>query len=176
MTSSSIEMLYLRYRVAVFRYFYRMGGNYHLAEELTQETFYRAFLSMDGFRGESALSTWLFRIAFYVFTGHLRRHPRNRNLPLERDIPAQDRAGDPARAVEEAETRRLARLALQQLPVEYRAAIVLREAEGLTFEEIGAVLNKSPSTVRVTLCRAKRKYRQVYNQLTKGDDLTGNAI
>ncbi|MBF7082275.1 RNA polymerase sigma factor [Desulfallas sp. Bu1-1] len=169
MAMSIIEKLYHRYRVAVFRYLYRMGGDYHLAEELTQETFYRAFLSLQGFRGESALSTWLFRIAFYVYTGYLRGHPRERNLPLERDIEDGSSARDPARSVEDAENRRLARLALQKLPVEYRAAIILREIEEMTFDEIGAVLGKSPATARVTLFRARQKYRQVFNQLAEGD-------
>lgn len=107
----------------------------------------------------------MFRIAYYVYTGFLRGCSRNRNLPLDWDIPDREGAGDPAQAVENSENVRLARLALQHLPVEYRLVIVLRELEELTFEEIGAVLNKSPSTTRVTLFRARKKYRQVFNAL-----------
>ncbi len=167
MTKNTVDKLYRRHRASIFRYFYRMGGNYHLAEELTQETFYQAAVSLDGFRGESALSTWLFRIAFYVYTGHLRRNREVRSL--DRDIPDNNRARDPARAAENAETMRLAGNALQKLPVRYRAAIVLREIEGLTFEELGAVLDVSPSTARVILFRAKERFRSLFNQLTEGD-------
>lgn len=166
MARNTIEKLYRRYRTSVFRYFYRMGGNYHLAEELTQETFYQAALTLDGFRGESALSTWLFRIAFYVYTGYL-RHSHESRL-LDWDIPDTSGNGDPARAAENAEIMRLARDALQKLPLRYRAAIVLREIEGLTYEELGQVLDVSPSTARVILFRAKERFRTVFNQLTEG--------
>ncbi|WP_051273668.1 RNA polymerase sigma factor [Desulfotruncus alcoholivorax] len=164
-----LEKLYQRYKVSIFRYLYRMGGDYHLAEELTQETFYRAFISLKNFRGESTLSTWLFRIAYYVYTGHVRGRPQEWNLPLNHEIPDGNKANDPARHLDDAENWRMARLSLEQLPLDYRAVIVLRELEGLTFEEIGAILGKSPTTVRVTLCRAKKKYRQVFDQL-EGDD------
>ncbi|MFZ5650308.1 MAG: RNA polymerase sigma factor [Bacillota bacterium] len=169
MAMSALEKIYDRYRVPVFRYLYRMGGSYDLAEELTQETFYRVFLSLDGFRGESVLSTWLFRIAFNVYNTHMRRQVRRRDVPLDPDIAVGGREGDPALALEDAENWRLAKLALSRLPVEYRAVIVLREIEDFSYEEIGRVLNKSPSTARVTLFRAKQKYRLIYSELTKGD-------
>lgn len=168
MAMSAIEKIYYRYRVPVFRYLYRMGGSYDLAEELTQETFYRVVLSLDGFRGESALSTWLFRIAFNVYNTHMRRQVRRQDVPLDQEISDGGREGDPARALEDAENWRLARIALSRLPVEYRAVIVLREIEGFSYEEIGRVLNKSPSTARVTLFRAKQKYRQIFSELTEG--------
>lgn len=167
MNENTVEKLYRRYRVPIFRYFYRMGANYHLAEELTQETFYRVTLSMEGFRGESAISTWLFRIAFYVFTGYL-RHNRESHT-LDRDVPDPARTGDPVRAVEKAETMYLAGSALRKLPVRYRAAIILREIEGFSFDEIGAVLNVTPSTARVILFRAKKKFRSLFDQLAEGD-------
>ncbi len=169
MAMSTIEKLYQCYRVSIFRYLYRMGGDYHLADELTQETFCRALVSLKNFRGESALSTWLFRVAYYVYTGHLRGRPGERNLPLNHDIPDIDSAGDPARHLEDAESRRLMRLALEQLPVDYRTVIVLREQEVLSFEEIGDILGKSPATARVTLFRARQKFHQLYKQL-EGDD------
>ncbi len=169
MAISTIEKLYLRYRVSIFRYLYRIGGDYHLADELTQETFCRAFVSLKNFRGESALSTWLFRVAYYVYTGYLRGRPGEHNLPLNNNIPDVNSASDPSRHLEEAENRRLVRLALEQLPVDYRTVIILREQEGLTFEEIGDILGKSPATARVTLFRAKQKFHQLHKQL-EGDD------
>lgn len=169
MAMFTLEKIYDRYRVPVFRYLYRMGGSYDLAEELTQETFYRVVLSLDGFRGESNLSTWLFRIAFNVYNTHVRRQVRRRDIPLDPEISDRGREGDPALALEDAENWRLARTALRRLPVEYRAVIILREVEGLSYEEIGRVLNKSPATARVTLFRAKQKYRQIFSELTEGD-------
>ncbi len=169
MAMSALEKIYERYRVPVFRYLYRMGGNYDLAEELTQETFYRVVLSLDGFRGESALSTWLFGIAFNVYNTHIRRQVRRRDVPMDPEIAGGGREGDPALALEEAENWQLAKLALKRLSVEHRAVIVLREIEGFSYAEIGRVLNKSPSTARVTLFRAKQKYRLIYSDLTKGE-------
>jgi RNA polymerase sigma-70 factor (ECF subfamily) len=169
MAMSTIEKLYQRYRVSIFRYLYRMGGDYHLADELTQETFCRALVSLKNFRGESALSTWLFRVAYYVYTGHLRGRPGECNLPLNYDIPDINSAGDPARHLEDVENRRLVRLALEQLPVDYRMVIILREQEGLSFEDIGDILGKSPATARVTLFRARQKFHQLYKQLEGAD-------
>lgn len=169
MAMSTIEKLYQRYRVSIFRYLYRMGGDYHLADELTQETFCRALVSLKNFRGESALSTWLFRVAYYVYTGHLRSRPGDRYLPLSHDIPDANRAGDPARYLEDAENWRLIKMALKQLPLDYRTVIILREQEGLSFEEIGDILGKSPATARVTLFRARQKFHQLYKQLA-GDE------
>lgn len=170
MTMPTIEKIYHKYRVPLFRYFYRMGGDYHLAEELTQETFYRATYSLNGFRGDSAISTWLFRIAFFVYSGHQRSRSREVSLAEEDRIPDPGGAFDPARALDEAENRRLVLRILDDLSPEYRAVIILREVEGLSFDEIGQVLNKSPATARVTLFRARQKYRQIYIKLTEGDD------
>lgn len=169
MAMSGIEKIYHRYRVSIFGYFYRKGGDYHLAEELTQETFCRALVSIKGFRGESTLSTWLFRIAFYVYAGYLRGHPGETNLPLERDIPDGRRDGEPSQALDGKENIRLVRSVLERLPVEYRAVIVLREIEGLSFEEIGVVVDKNPATVRVILFRAKKKFRKYFSQLVEGE-------
>lgn len=170
MTIPTIEKIYHKYRVPLFRYFYRMGGDYHLAEELTQETFYRATYSLNGFRGESAISTWLFRIAFFVYSGHRRNRTREVSLAEWDKITDPRKSVDPARALDEAESRRLARRILDELPPEYRAVIILREVEDLSFDEIGQILNKSPATARVTLFRARQKYRQIHIKLTEGDE------
>lgn len=174
---SAIEKLYDRYKFSIFRYLHRLVGDYHVAEELTQETFYRACVSLKNFRGESSLSTWLFRIAFYVYTGYLRT-PRNFYIPLDRDISDDSDKGNPVRALEEADSWRLTKMVLQQLPVNYRTVIVLREMEGLSFEEIGTILDKSPSTVRVTLCRARQKFRLLFNQMNniKGFNSNKNLL
>lgn len=170
MTIPTIEKIYHKYRVPLFRYFYKMGGDYHLAEELTQETFYRATYSLNGFRGDSAISTWLFRIAFFVYSGHQRSRSREVDLVEGDYIPDSRRLNDPARALDEAESQRLMLHILDELPPDYRAVIILREVESLSFDEIGQVLNKSPATARVTLFRARQKYRQIYIKLTEGDD------
>lgn len=166
MAISTIEILSQRYRISIFRYLYRMGGNYHLTDELTQETSCRTFISLDGFRSESALSTWLFRIAYYFYTGHLRgRSGKHNLLPLNDDIPNTNSTSHPAQHLEEEENWRMARLVLEQLPVDYRAVVILKELEGLTFEEIGAILGKSPAAARATLFRARQKFRQIHKQL-----------
>jgi len=99
----------------------------------------------------------------------LRGRPVERNLPLKHDIPDANNTNDPARHLEARENWRLVRLTLDKLPVDYRTVIILRELEGLSFDEIGAILDKSPATARVTLFRAKQKFLQLYKQLA-GDD------
>lgn len=164
----SLAELYEEYRPMIFRYLYRCTGSYDLAEELTQETFYQAVLSIHSFRGESGVSTWLYRIARNVCSKNGRKS--NRSLPVDpawcETATAAD--GDPVDALCGAELGRQLERALSLLPEDYRSVILMREVESLSYEEIGMALGKSPHAARVTLFRAKKRFREIFNSLEKG--------
>jgi RNA polymerase sigma-70 factor, ECF subfamily len=160
--------LYQRYKGAVFGYLYRMSGSADEAEELTQETFYQAILSLHRFRGEAAVLTWLLKVARNVYLKHLRRQRREPLLAYPEAGASADRADQtdpapgPAEAlVLQAERAQVAR-ALAALPEQYRTALILREVQGLSHAEIAAVLEKTEPTVRVLVHRARQRLHESY--------------
>lgn len=164
----SLAELYEEYRPMIFRYLYRCTGSYDLAEELTQETFFQVVLSIHSFRGESGVSTWLYRIARNVCCKNGRK--ADHLLPADpswcETAAAAD--GDPVDALCGAELGRQVERVLSLLPEDYRSAILMREVESLSYEEIGAALSKSPQAARVTLFRAKKRFREIFDTLEKG--------
>jgi len=163
-----LDELYDEYGLMIFRYLYRCTGSYDLAEELTQETFYQAMLSIAGFRGESGVSTWLYRIARNVCSKNARK--ANYLFPVDPAWfeTAAAREGDPEEALCGAELAGQVNRALSFLPEDYRSAILMREVEKLSYDEIGASLGKSPQAARVILFRAKKRFREIFNSLEKG--------
>lgn len=152
----------------IFRYLYRRTGSYDLAEELTQETFYQAVLSIAGFRGESGVRTWLYRIARNVCAKHGRK--KNHMFPADpswcETAPAAE--SDPEEALCGAELAGQVERTLSLLPEDYRSVILMREVENLSYDEIGAAMGKSPQAARVILFRAKKRFREIYGLQEKG--------
>ncbi len=156
------KKVYLEAKPKVFRYLYYQCGNKSLAEELTQETFYQVFLSRKSFKGNSNEITWVMAVARNVY---LKDYNRNRLLSdhevnVDRLTASSKEEPDSILLTKEAGEEILA--ILQELPENYRSVIIWREIEGLAFEDIGKLLHKSPSTVRVLLFRAKKRFRELY--------------
>src|SRR5262249_10535603 len=124
------------------------------AEEVAQEVFLRVHRSVAEFRGEAKFSTWLYAITSRLCLNRLaaaeRRHPRVRGEALA-DLPAADSGG---RLEREGIGARL-RQAIAALPEERRIVVVLRDIEGLSYEEIASALDLEPGTVRSRLHRAR---------------------
>lgn len=161
--------LHDEYRPMIFRYLYRCTGSYDLAEELTQETFYQAVLSIAGFRGESSVSTWLCRIARNVCSKNARKasHLLLTEPAWCETVAAME--GNPEEALCGVELAGQVERTLSQLPENYRLVILMREVENLSYDEIGAALGKSPQTARVILFRAKKRFREIFNTVERGD-------
>jgi len=143
----------------VFRLAYRLSGNAHDAEDITQETFIRVFRSLDGFQPGS-FEGWLHRITTNVFLDLVRRRQRIRMeaLPEETDRIA-GREPSPEQAFSDAHLDPDLQAALDDLLPEFRAAVVLCDVEGLTYEEIGATLGVKLGTVRSRIHRGRLALR-----------------
>lgn len=156
------EALYKEYSRRIYSYYLHMTGDHHLSEELTQETFFQALVSVHRFKGNSKVSTWLFGIARNVYLKHLRkvRTPP----PEDRDINKIEDSSQnsPEKRYETEEENKMIYDVLLELPEDYRTVIVLREVEGLEYEEIGLIMGKSANAARVTLFRAKKRFREMY--------------
>jgi RNA polymerase sigma-70 factor, ECF subfamily len=139
---------------------YRMLGSRAEAEEGAQEAFLRAYRTLANFRGEARLGTWLYGIASRLCLNRLASPDRRvaRGDAALVDVP--DTTPDAAAEVERAELDAALRAAIAELPDERRLVLVLRDVEGLSYEEIADVLALVPGTVRSRLHRARMQLKE----------------
>jgi len=150
------EKLYEAHYMRVFSYTMTLAGDRHLAEEITQETFYRAFTRRKSFRGESDEVTWLCAIAKNLFVDEKRRQSRRGSAP--EDAAAQEESIEQRLADEDASFR--IHLALHSLEEPYREVFELRIFGELSFQQIGRIFNKTENWARVTYHRARLKLKE----------------
>ena len=156
MTQDRNEKLYETYYMRVFSYVMTLAGDRSQAEELTQETFFRAFSKQNGFRGEPDEATWLCAIAKNLFLDEKRRHGRYGELPEE--MPDAGKSLEQA-AMDRDSSFRI-HMALHALEEPYREVFELRIFGELSFREIGMIFRKTENWARVTYHRAKLKLRE----------------
>jgi RNA polymerase sigma-70 factor (ECF subfamily) len=132
-------------------------------DDVVQETFVKAYYRIGSFHGDAGLYTWLYRIAVNAAKDHAKRRRRRPCVALE-DLPAGVASLPSSEPVaierlEDRERRLAVRAAVESLPPRFRAVIVLREVEGLRYEEIAEVLDISLGTVESRLFRARRRLK-----------------
>lgn len=141
-------------------------GSAEDALDVAQDAFFQAFLKLDSFRGDSAFYSWLFRIAWNA-AATLKRKQRVRSSSSLDAIREQSGsepddnhpASDPCQALQSSEDRLLLRQALDELGEDYRTALVLKEIEGLPYEEIAELTHSPIGTVRSRIHRARQELR-----------------
>jgi RNA polymerase sigma-70 factor (ECF subfamily) len=134
--------------------------NDHDAEDVVQEAYVRAFTFFDSFRGEDGRS-WLLSVVRNTCYTWLEKHrSREPAVRLDEKVHAPSRALDPAQLFLEQAAGEEVRAAVEQLPVEFREVIVLRELEGLSYKEIAAVLGVPLGTVMSRLTRGRARLQQ----------------
>ncbi len=157
MTQEQYARLYETCYMRVFSYVMTLAGDRSLAEELTQETFYRAFARQREFRGESDEVTWLCAIAKNLFTDEKRRQSRC-DGEIPEDLPDQGKSV--AKAVEDRDSSFRIHLALHGLEEPHREVFELRVFGELSFREIGTIFGKTENWARVTYHRARIKLQE----------------
>jgi RNA polymerase sigma factor (sigma-70 family) len=146
----------------VYRLAYRLTGNQHDAEDLTQETFVRVFRSLHTY-APGTFEGWLHRITTNLFLDQARRKQRIRMDAMGEDSDryvSGDQLGAPERAFEHGNLDTDIQQALADLAPEYRAAVVLCDIEGLSYEEIAVTLGIKLGTVRSRIHRARARLRE----------------
>ena len=152
--------LYDAHAPRLYRLVYRLCGDDDLAQEFTQEAFIRAFDRLDRFRGDSALSTWLHRIAVTVTSNGMRkvRRLRERESEIDPDLPASAGAGGNPRT--EPDLRARMKAAIDELPEIYRTTLVMHDIEGYTHTEIASILAVPEGTCKSRLSAARAQLRK----------------
>ena len=158
-TMPSWDELVRQHADRVYRLAYRLSGNQHDAEDLTQETFIRVFRSVQNYQ-PGTFEGWLHRITTNLFLDMVRRRARIRMEALPEDydrVPADE--PNPEQIYHDSRLGPDLQAALDSLPPEFRAAVVLCDIEGLSYEEIGATLGVKLGTVRSRIHRGRQALR-----------------
>jgi RNA polymerase sigma-70 factor (ECF subfamily) len=164
------ETLILRYEQPVFNIVCRVLDDPEDAADITQEVFLKVFRKIDAFRGDSSLKTWIYRIAVNEAHNQRRWFGRHRRQevtlePASGEIgvgeTVADRGPNPYETARDRETHALIETALKQVSSHYRVALVLREMEGLSYEEIAGILEVSLGTVKSRILRGREALRKL---------------
>ena len=160
---ASIQEIYQEYARPVYLYLRGLCHDEHLAEDLTQETFYRAMKGIHRFRGDSSLLTWLCNIGRRLWYQELEKR-KKRGVPLTDDENALPSPQDIQEDYANDEQRVLLFRAMQGLEPTVREVVYLRVMGDLSFRQIGDILGKTENWARVTFYRAKEKLKKGWSE------------
>jgi len=162
--------LVLKHRQGVFLTASGMLSSRDDAEDITQEVFIKAYQSLGGFRGESALYTWLYRITINLCLNHIRKRKVRSFFGLEQVqavLPEADRADSD---LEISELSLKARTAIAGLPEKQRAVFILRHFRGLPHAEIARIMERDEGTIKANYFQAVRKLRDKLGPYLQGKE------
>jgi RNA polymerase sigma factor (SigM family) len=160
----NLEDLYRKYAQPLYYFLLKMSGSPHLAEDLTQETFVRATVSLPYYQQEEARA-WLYKVARNAYLDEWRRRQKRKWMPFADYLFSKDDMISPyglpeEKAIEE-ETKADLKALLDYLPEQYRTILYLREYESFSYLEIQDALDLTESQVKVTLHRARKRLSQI---------------
>lgn len=160
-----------RYQDRIFNTAFRMMGERQVAEDITQDVFLKVYAGLDGFQEKAAFSTWIYRITVNQCTSVGRKfttRKRKQEVSLTAgladgsDAPRDPdtRSDDPVASAESAEKVRVVQQAIDTLDPEFRQSLVLRDIEGLSYEDIAEIIERPVGTVRSRIHRARMELRE----------------
>ena len=158
--NSAWEAIVVRYRRKVFHISFKFTGKHDEAEDLTQEIFLKIFRSLEKFNQDADFSTWLSSVARNYCIDHYRASKREREVLVD-DLVAFDLApaasGNPHRLLEDRDRRSFLRKGLELLPEKLREAVVLRDLQGLSYQEMADQLSLPEGTVKSRINRGREE-------------------
>lgn len=177
--SRAFEELIKRHQRTVYALLYRLAPDWNDTADLAQEVFIRMWRSIGNLRNPNAFRSWLSQIITNLFYDELRKRPRQlRTISMDepmdsdegdsavtRDI--RDRAAGPDELCQANELTNVVRQAMGRLPEQFRTAIILREFEGLAYEEIALITNSEIGTVKSRIARARAKIQDMVSPYVK---------
>lgn len=161
--SSSFNEIIRAHQQGIYRLSYRLTGNVEDAKDLTQEVFIKALKGIQGFKGESDIKTWLYRIA--INTGSTwRKKNLNRTVSLEDSEEIADKK------THDVLLRRKISEAVDSLPYKQKSIFVMHHYEGYKHEEIARITNRSPGSVKANYFQAVQKLKEKLKDLAECQD------
>ena len=175
--TSAFGALVVRYQDRLYNSLISVVGSAEDAHDVAQDAFVHAFEKLSSFRGDSAFYSWLFRIALNAAVS---RHRRQRRVPVSIDVARQNFGHEPtdthppaspAFGIEQSERQEAVRRALAELPEDFRSVLVLKELDGLKYEQIAEILECPVGTVRSRIHRGRIELRKKLQRYLKDEDL-----
>lgn len=173
--------LYYAHKRRILNYLYRFIGNHHCAEELTQETFIRAYLNLHRYEPRAKFSSWLYRIAGNLARNFLRHASYDKRVSPVKADPYANAAGEilfienigseaknPGEHAHEKEIKVLIQQAIDKLPAYLKEAVILCDIKELSYEEAAKIMKCRPMTVGSRLWRGRKKLSELLNYLKNG--------
>lgn len=169
---ASFEQLIARHQQKVYNIAYRMMGNEEDAKDAAQEALIKIYKSVSKFRGDSGFSTWVYRIAINACKDELRKKKHN-IISLDKEIETEegsiknelaDQGLKPDELVEQAELNETIQEAINQLPEQNRIAIILRDIQGFSYEDISSTLECPVGTVKSRINRGRKLLKDCLKQ------------
>ena len=173
-SETAFDWLVTHYHGPVYNLILRMLGDVSDAADGTQEVFLKAFRGIRGFRQGSSLKTWLYRIAIREALNHRRWFKRHlqKNVSIDAEpeegyahLDVEDDGASPFEQLATREIQHAVHSALQQIPEAFRSAVILRDLEGLSYEEVAEVLECNVGTVKSRILRGRRALREILSPL-----------
>jgi RNA polymerase sigma-70 factor (ECF subfamily) len=178
--NQAFDILVGRYKNRLYSYLYRLVGNESEAEEFAQEAFVRAYMHADKYRTIARFSTWLYTIATNLVRNRIRnikRRPKMISMWTEdsggedgRWVDIKDESLNPEETMDQRKLQELIQQAIEKIPPRYRPSFVLREMNGLSYEEIAATTGLKLGTVRSRINRGRMHFKRAVSPLL-GNDL-----
>lgn len=160
MEQKLLTLVYEKYHRELYLYIYSLSRNHHIAEDLTQETFLKALLSLPEEHGN--IRAWLYMVARNLFFNY--REKASRNVSLEEEMKRSDEEKDLLANMIENERKLQLYQALKKLDIKKREILLLQYFGDFSQEEIAAVLHITPENVRVLAYRAKKELKKYMEQ------------
>lgn len=173
----AFEQLFNQYQAQIYNYIYRLMGSAEDANDMTQDTFLKAYLALSKTSQDLRVGAWLYRIATNVCLDELRHRKLIKWQPWETFVaafhPTQVAKDSPERDCINRENSEEVQLIFAQMHPKYRMCLILREYHDLSYDEIAEVLNTTRAAVKSLLFRAREEFRQVFAKVERQPGRTG---
>jgi len=160
-SEAAFSAIFERFQSPIVNYIYRLVGDWEVANDLSQDTFLKAYNALANTDESLQISPWLYRIATNTALDSLRRRKRITWVPFKIEMEPPAPQSDPAPHQADSDA---IRQALAQVPTDMRTCLVLNTYQGLSYKEIAAVLKISPNLVAVRIYRGREKFIEAYKR------------
>jgi RNA polymerase sigma-70 factor (ECF subfamily) len=175
---AAFEVLVKRYQRNVYGLLYQLAPDWHDSSDLAQEVFIRIWRSIHTLRNPRAFRSWLHQLVTNLFYDELRKRPKNATISLDESLKSDesdenntrdiaDHSAMPDELTERRELSDLINKAIDKLPDQFRRVIVLRELDGLSYDEIAALTESEIGTVKSRIARARAKVQDMLQSYVK---------
>ncbi|MCT4584962.1 MAG: sigma-70 family RNA polymerase sigma factor [Peptostreptococcaceae bacterium] len=161
MDLDKFEGLVLEYEKYAFNIAYRICNNIEDAKDITQDAFVKAYKNFDKFKGNSKFSTWLYRIVTNTALDFVRKNKENLNYEENIDYEVKLNENHVEKELEKKELKEVLKESINELKLNYKTMIVLRDLNGLSYDEISNITNESLGTVKSRINRGRKELQKI---------------